>query len=314
MKRYFPVTVLLILALSATLFTSAQNSLKFRFGGNSAKWMGEPQGKEINYYYVDSINNTIGPVAEFINRGNLGFEAEIMMSMSEKVWLGFEFSNFKMSGENDNPGMYNFQFTDFLQLQSVDTATGVITKHLTYSPLKYQTSLLNLMGNLRFYPLPEGNFRPFVRLSAGVSFIATELALKIPTEWMKDTTLSYSAPVLYSRGKPDSPKGRSAALILGGGLGFELQLTEKIALYADGTYMMLNSDIADGKPNFDYDEEKGKFFHFNTFSNIGKLSFGIVYTLGDNYSILGGGGKGSSKSGKGGRTSPFLPFYRIKGR
>jgi hypothetical protein len=77
---------------------------------------------------------------------------------------------------------------------------------------------------------------------------------------------------------------------------------------------MVKSDLLDGRPNFDFNKETGKLDRFNTWSTAGKLTFGIVYILKDNFSLFGGGGSSSKKGAIGGRTSPFLPYYELKPR
>jgi hypothetical protein len=105
------------------------------------------------------------------------------------------------------------------------------------------------------------------------------------------------------------------AFTYGGGAGLEFQVNDKIAVYADGSYMIVNADIVDGIPNFDYYEASGILKRFKTRANTGRISLGITYTLGENFSLGGGGGKRGSKSGSGdGRISPYLPFFKLTPR
>jgi hypothetical protein len=310
MKKSLLVICMLSFILSTSFLTKGQGTLKFRLGGNSARFLGETQGKEINYPLVDTLILYNGPFTDFSNKGGLGFEAEIMSALSDKFWIGFEISSDMMTGENDNPGLFNFQFTDSLHLQATSRLTDTIYIFRTNDPIKYKTSLLNFMANFRFYPLSGSNFRPFLKASAGLSLVSTELSLKNPALWMVDTTLIYGPPVLYS----NSETGLVPALSLGGGIGCELQLTDKLGLYTDWTYRMVKCDILDGKPNFNYNLETKTLDRFNTWSTYGKFSFGIVYTLSETSSLFGGGGSKSKKGESGGMTSPHLPFYKLKPR
>lgn len=302
------------LIFCATLFhpmlVEGQGTLKFRFSGNSTRFMSEPQGKEIIVPYIDTLNLYKGPFPGFTHRGGLGFEAEVYGSLSDRFYVGLEIGNNLLTGENDDPGFYNFQFTDSLQLTSTDPLTDTIYIHRTDYPLKYRTTLLSVMANFRFYPLTEGMFRPFLKASAGLSLVSTELSLKNPSLWTTDSTREYGPPVLFSTDRG----GMVPALTLGGGLGFELQITEKLSLYADWSYKMVKSDLVDGIPNFDYNGDTGGLERFNTWATTSKISFGIVYTLNDNFNLFGGGGGGSKKGGSGGITSPSLPFYELKPR
>jgi len=280
--------------------------------------MKEPQGKEVNFPDVDSLNAKIGTIANFVHKRSMGFEAEVMNSLSEKVWIGLEISSDLMTGENDNPGFYNFQFTEkYNQLRAFDPVNDTTYIFRTNYPVKYRTSLLNFIANFRIYPVPDGRFKPFLKASAGLSLVSTELSLKAPSLWMEKATqengqLEFGPPVLFSRGTSDSSEGMMPALTLGGGAGFELQLTEKIALYADVTVRMVKSDILDGIPNLDYDDKTGRFNHFNAWSNVSKFSVGLVYSLGEGYSLFGSGGKKSHGMGKNKSQHPFLPFYEMK--
>ena len=262
----------------------------------------------------DSLESLLGLFHDFTNKAELGFEAEIMTSLSDKIWLGLEISRDAMTGKNDYPGFYNFQYTNSLQLQSTDTISKVITPWQTCLPIKYSTSMVNIVGNFRIYPIPEGKIRPFIKVSTGISLISTELSLSTPAEWTDKVKTIPNAvpgpPVLYSRGKKDSEKKVMPAFNIGGGIGFELQLTEKISLYADATYRMVNSNILDGIPNYDYIEKTGRLKEYNTWATTRKISFGLVYTLGEGYSVFGNGGNKGKGTAK--RHHPFLPFYEVK--
>jgi hypothetical protein len=310
MKKRLAFAFVFCFVILHPFISEGQGTLKFRFSGNSTRFMKEPNGKEINLPSVDTLNLYKGPFPDFTHRGGLGFEAEVFGSLSDKFYVGLEIGNSLLTGENDDPGLFNFQFTDSLQLYATDPLTDTIYIYRTNDPLKYRTTLISFMANFRFYPLTQGMFRPFIKASAGLSLVGTELSLKNPSQWMEDTTLIYGPPVLYSTER----SGVVPALTLGGGIGFELQLTEKISLYTDYSYKMVKSDLLDGRPNFNFNKETGTLDRFNTWSTASKLTFGIVYTLNDNFSLFGGGGGSGKKGDTGGRTSPFLPFYELKPR
>ena len=310
MKKRLVIAFVWCFVIFHPLFSEGQGALKFRFSGNSTRFLKEPQGKEINFPLVDTLKLYKGPFPDFSHRGALGFEAEIYGALSDQFYLGFEIGNNLLTGENDNPGLFNFQFTDSLQLSATDPLTDTIYIYRTNDPLKYRTTLFSFMATFRFYPITTGLFRPFIKASAGLSLVGTELSLKNPSQWIEDTTLIYGPPVLYSTNR----YGVVPALTVGGGVGFELQLTDKISLYTDLSYKMVNSDLMDGRPNFDFNKKTGTLDRFNTWSLAGKLSFGIVYILNDNFSLLGGGGGTSKKGGLGGRTAPHLPYYELKPR
>lgn len=313
------------LLLVFPIVISAQNAIKVRVSGNWARFMGEPQGEEVIYPLISDIIEQEGPFSDFTHQGNFGLNAEFMYSLSEKAWVGLELSTTRLKGFNDNPPPYNFQYTDFNQLQVriLDIQETLLLPEIQY-PLAYNTSLINLLVNFRFY-FSTGRFRPFAKIHSGVSFIATELALKNSSDWppagytvfvdgvaQPAENLDFGAPVLFSRGTSSSPEGRVPALNLGAGIGFEYQINEILSVYADYTYAMVNSDLIDGKPNFDFNETTSRLERFNTFGNIGSFNLGICYSLGEGFALFGGSRNSVKKSGKGGRQHPYLPFYEIK--
>jgi hypothetical protein len=319
MKKSLIYNALILFLLAANLFSSGQNSVKLRISANSTTFYKEPQGAELLLPQIITFADSLGPFPDFTNKSGLGFQAEVMTSLSSKIWLGFEIGTSMMNGENDNPGLFNFQYSDLLQLNLSDTILGITRNAITNYPLKYKTTLINILGNIRFYPVPGGRIQPFIKASAGLSLVSTELSLKSPEMWYQDLALKYpdaipGTPVLFSQGTKEAPRGLFPAFTFGGGVGVEFQVNDKISVYADGTYMIVNADIVDGIPNMDYYEASGMLDRFNTRANTGRISLGITYTLGDNFSFLGGGGKSKSKGGKGGRTSPNLPFYKLTPR
>lgn len=327
MKKFSIVFTSMVLLLLLPSMAGAQNNLKVRIFGNTTRFMSEPQGEEVLHPETEDYNVEYGPFDDFTHQGGLGIGAELMISLSEKAWFGLEVSSNSFKGYNDNPPYYNILKTNsFHQLRAKgpesETWDMIIIPPL--DSLKYSTSMMNILANFRFYLSTSGKFRPFIKIHSGVSLIATELAYNTKGGWPPDnvtiilndgtyvdpTEMEFSGPVIYSRGTTSSPEGRLPALNLGGGVGFEYQINDRLSLYADATLSMINSDIVDGRPNFDYNPDKGYLEPFNTFGNTGKLSFGVCYTIAEGLNIFGGAGKGGS--GKSGRQHPYLPFYNMK--
>lgn len=326
MRKILAINTFLAFLLVFPMMLDAQNALKVRLSGNLSRFLGEPQGDEVIYPMIENLIEGEGPFGEFSNQSKPGFEAEVMLSLTEKAWIGLELSSSRFSGVNENPPPYNFQYTDFNQLQVriLDIQESLMLPEIQY-PLVYNTSLMNVLANFRFYLSTEGKFRPFFKVHSGVSFIGTELALKNTQDWppagytvfvegvaQLPENLDFGAPVLFSRGTSTSPEGRVPALNLGGGIGFEFQFNEKLSLYSDFTFAMVNSDILDGRPNFDFNETTSRLERFNTFGNLTKLNVGICYSLGEGFSVFSGSKNSVKSSGKGGRQHPYLPFYEIK--
>ncbi|GAP69934.1 outer membrane protein beta-barrel domain [Bacteroidales bacterium 6E] len=341
MKKTVSILTLMALILLVTVAADAQTNLKIRLSGNTTTFLGEPNGDEVllpSYEaYNTDVTNSRYPFDDFTNQGKLGFEAELMMALTEKAWLGFEVGTSNLKGYNYNPPFYNvMNVPGYYQtaLRQVGTTQWIPLQLANPDSMQYSTSMINLLVNLRFY-LSTGRFRPFVKLHSGVSFIGTELSyfteesIWPPSKYNitdADTGLpldlddyEFTGPVIYSRGTSTSSEGRWPALNIGAGLGFEFQVNEKISLYAGYTYSMINSDIVDGGPNFDYNDDVnstnfGKLERFNTFGNTSRISFGLTYSLGEGVSIISGGSKGGKVGGSSGRQHPYLPFYEIKRR
>ncbi len=326
MRKLLLINALLAFLLVLPMINNAQSAIKVRVSGNWARFIGEPQGDEVIYPLISDIIEQDGPFSEFTHQGNFGLNAEFMYSLSEKAWIGLELSSSRLKGYNDNPPPYNFQYTDFNQLQVriIDIEQSLLLPEIQY-PLVYNTSLINLLANFRFYLATSGRFKPFVKIHSGVSFIATELSLKNESEWppadytvlvagvaQPAENLDFGAPVLFSHGTSTSPEGSVPALNLGAGLGFEYQINEVLSLYADYTYAMVNSDLLDGRPNFDFNETTSRLERFNTFGNLGKFNVGLCYSLGEGFALFSGNRNSVKKSGKGGHEHPYLPFYEVK--
>lgn len=337
MKKTVSILTLLVLILIVPFATDAQSNLKIRLSGNTTSFLGEPNGDEVLLPEYETFNNDITnskyPFDDFTNQGKLGFEAELMLALSEKAWLGFEIGTSNFKGYNYNPPKYNLFGTNYYQtaFRELGTTQWIPLNFQDPDSLEYKTSMINLLVNMRFY-LSTGRFRPFVKLHSGVSFIATELAYYTNDVWppsdikiyvnsveIDPADYEFNGPTIYSRGTSTSPEGRWPALNIGAGLGFEYQINEKISLYAGYTYSMINSDILDGRPNFDYNDDVdspdfGLLERFNTFGNTGRISFGLTYSLGEGVSIISGGSKGGKVGGSSGRQHPYLPFYEVKRR
>jgi opacity protein-like surface antigen len=335
MKKTVSILTLLVLIILVPVASDAQTNLKLRLSGNTTTFLGEPAGDEVLWpdYALYNDTSSRAPFDNFTHQGKLGFEAELMMALSEKVWLGFEVGTSNLKGYNYDPPFYNITMVPgYYQAELKENGTDDWEPLVLLNPdsMRYSTSMVNLLVNLRFY-LSTGRFKPFVKMHSGVSFIGTELSYY--TEASSWPPLKYNdlvdiddplfdlsryalnGPVIYSRGTASSDEGRWPALNIGAGLGFEFQINEKISLYAAYTYSMINSNLLDGRPNFDAEVDPSSPNYgqvpkqFNTFGNTGRLSFGLTYSLGEGVSIISGGSKGGKVGGSSGRQHPYLPFY-----
>ncbi|MCL1821404.1 MAG: outer membrane beta-barrel protein [Prolixibacteraceae bacterium] len=328
-KSVLTAVALMALVLVIPSGAKAQNSVKVRLSGSYPFNFKESDDKEIVSSAIGTVNEEFGPFSSFSHDSKFGFNAEAMLSISENFWIGAEFGLTNLTGKNGNPPLYNFQYTDFYQLKvsipEVELVDLPLIGNTWRNPLEYETSIMDILASFRYYVLPVGKIRPFAKVHGGVSMISTELRFQNSVTWPPTNysinvagtiytgeDLAFSAPVLYSAGKNGSK--RETALNLGGGVGLEVMLTDRISLYADATYSWIMSDILDGKPDFDYYEtvdEEGivianstRYNRKNVNSSLMKASIGLCFTFGD-FNLFGNRSGGGTY---GNSNNPYLPF------
>jgi hypothetical protein len=156
--------------------------------------------------------------------------------------------------------------------------------------------------------LPREAINPFFKVFGGISFGGTELNYKDEVD-----RLDNGIGVLYSIGTQNSSAPREAALYYGAGAGINFRLSDRLALYIDGSASYINSDKVNGIPNFNYVYTDGQ----ETMQPVGNTSFftqisiGFVFNTGKDMGWVSSD-KGGSSVKRTGRTTDYFPFYRQK--
>ena len=257
----------------------------FRVAANSGMMVTEFGKSDIPH--PDAIANTPAQASErFTPQLSYGFEGEVLFQISEMGFFGIEIDYSTLKGFNDNPPFYNYYLTPYFnQYQN----------KYVQSPIKYNTALINLAVNYKYFFFPESTFQPFVKLTGVVAFIGTDLTYK-------DFEVNFESDILYARGTSNSDQKKWPAFHGGLGVGFSYDLSNQFAFQADITGTVVNSGIINGVPNFTYDVGENLLRYNRRLSLTTQISVGIAYT----FEVETG------KKGGGGKTDPNLPFYMKK--
>ena len=282
------IIAVLLLSLLAGGNASAQ-LMGFRFALNSGLLVTEFGKSDVPH--PNAIALTPATAKEtFTPQPAMGAEAEILFQISESTFFGIELDYTHLKGYNNNPPWYNYYLTSyFKEYQSSDYMNA---------PVKYNTTLLNLAVNYKYFFFREKTFHPFVKLTGVVALVGTDFSYKELPE------ANLESDILYARGTSNSNLKKWPTFHFGGGIGFSYDLSDRLAFQIDGTVTALNSGIINGVPNFTYVQENGEdILRYNRHISLtAQVSAGIAYTFEVNT-----GGKGP-----GGRIDPNFPFYRKK--
>lgn len=284
--------LILVFFVSTILFAPARAQLiGFRLGVNSGMFINELGTSDIPHPDVLDATPALSS-KKFKAQPTVGAEAEILFQVSPMSHFGIELEYAKLKGYNNTPPVYNYYLTSYYY--KFQPGGEFIT-----DPVAYNTTLLNLAANWRYFFFESSPLKPFVKLTGVVTFLGTNYTLKeIPDSYVLESEL------LYARGTSRSDQKMLPAFHIGGGVGFEYSFSDRWSLQADFTATAINSEIVDGVPNFTYTVEEGAELLNNNkqFSLITQISVGIVYSIEVS---------GPSKAGSG-KTDPNFPFYRKK--
>lgn len=292
--------------LLLTLFTGVVHAqlVGFRIAANSGMLISEFGSSDVPH--PDALAQTPAQSSErFTPQPSFGFEGEILFQIAPHSFFGVEVDYMNLRGKNDNPPYYNYYLTPYF---------NIFQDEYYSAPIKYNTSLVNLAVNYKYFFFPDKTFQPFVKLTGVVAFVGTDLKYQeIPQfylqsatiENLSNTTLTADLPivesdVLYARGTSNSDQKKWPAFHGGLGIGFSYDLTDHMAFQVDATSTVINSGIVNGVPNFTYNIDENLLKYNRRLSLTMQISVGVAYTL----EIEGGQG--------GGKTDPSLPFYRKK--
>ncbi len=270
--------------------------LGFRVAANSGMLISELGTSDVPH--PDALFASPATSSEkFTPQLSAGLEAELLIQISEKTYFGVELDYTRLKGVNDDPPVFNYFLTPYFQQYQDE---------FIISPLEYNTRLFNVAVNYKYFFMPGKVWSPFVKLTGVVALVGTELKYSgfAPDEFLADYSVNDGADVLYARGTANSEQKKWPAFHVGGGIGFDYALSDRLLFEIDGTCTVLNSGIIDGVPNFTYSREEGvELLKYNRrLSLTTQISVGLVFLF-----EIGDGGRGSD-----GRIDPNLPFFRNK--
>lgn len=264
MNRIF---VLLFLLLFVLIHEVASGQIfRYRLSANSGMFLGEPGKAEINHPLKDELSNPGSK--EFSAVFKPGAELEIMSPVTPDFELGLQFGFTNFAGHTPSPPLYNFFLSRFNPLPD--------NYKYPDKALIYDTKTLSILGTARFYILPvHSDMNVFLKLLGGVSFTGTDFTFHDPVY-----RVQYDVGVLYARGTQNSDDPKVAALTGGLGLGTTYRLSDRLDIYFDATTSLINSDIVNGVPNYNYVETDGKgtMQKTNSLAAVAQASIGLVYS------------------------------------
>ncbi|HDR50405.1 MAG TPA: hypothetical protein ENN90_02125 [Mariniphaga anaerophila] len=255
--------VLLILLFGVYGGASGQ-VFRYRLSANSGMFLGEVGKPEA----TPPVKNSHDGSEEFSPVFKPGAELEIMVPVTPDFELGLQFGYSRFSGHTPSPPLYNFFLSRFNPLPDNNKYPD--------EALIFDTKILNILGIARFYVVPVNrNINVFLKLLGGVSFTGTDFTFHNPVY-----RIEYDVGMLYSRGTKNSDYPKKAALTGGVGLGTTYRLSDKLDIYFDATASLINSDIVNGVPNYNYINNDGRssMERTNSLAAVAQASIGLTYS------------------------------------
>lgn len=262
----------------------------FRIAANSGMMVSE-FGKSDNPHPEALAKSPAQSSDIFTPQLSYGFEGELLFQISGRGFFGIEVDYSTLKGYNDNPPFYNYYLTQYFNQYQDE---------YIQSAIKYNTTLINLAVNYKYFFFPEKSFQPFFKLTGVVAFVGTDLTYKDLNDSSEPDLIE--SDVLYARGTSNSEQKKWPAFHGGIGIGFSYDISDNLAFQIDGTSTVVNSGIINGVPNFTYNMDENLLQYNRKLSLTMQISVGLAYTF----------ELGTNNKGSGGKTDPNLPFYRKK--
>lgn len=259
----------------------------FRLAANSGMYINELGDSDV---LLDPLEQTPAiSTQNFKMQPTIGAEGEILFQVSRMSHFGIELEYSKLKGYNETPPIYNYYLTPYY---------ADYQNYYTDDPVAFNTTLINVAVNWKYFFFKQSPLKPFVKLTGVVAFIGTDFTFNEDSD-----PESFESNILYSRGTSNSEQEKLPAFHLGGGIGFDYKINDRWSFQADVTSTVINSDIINGVPNFTYEkvDDKDMLLYNKRPSLTAQISAGLVYTI----EIIQSGGSS-------GKINTTLPFYRRK--
>jgi len=277
------IIIIVLLLLFLPSFGKAQ-LIGFRLAANSGLLLTEFGSSDVPH--PEALAKSPAQSSDiFTPQPSIGIEGEVLFQISKRSFFGVEVDFSQLRGFNDNPPYYNYYLTSYFD---------AFQDEYYQSSIKYNSTLINMAVNYKYFFFPESAFQPFVKLTGVVAFIGTDLSYKDLPE------VNLDSDILYARGTSNTEQDKWPAFHAGIGLGFSYDISDHLAFQVDGTSTVINSGIVNGVPNFTYNMDENLLNYNPRLSLTMQVSVGVAYTIEVETGSRGGTGK----------TDPNLPFYR----
>jgi len=262
----FMKIALSILFLVAILCQIANGQvLRVRLSGNSSIFLGEPGEGEAAHPRKEDLSHPGS--RDFKSLIRPGAELEIISPVAADFEMGIQFGYNQLSGHTPNAPLYNF----FLSRQN---PLPNIYKYPDKA-LIYDTKILNTLLTARWYFLPYSKeVNIFMKAFGGVAFVGTDFTFENPVY-----RVQYDVGVLFAQGTKSSEYPKMAGFNGGAGIGATYRLSDMFDIYFDATASLINSDIVNGVPNFDYSAQgETSLTRANSLAAVAQASIGLIFS------------------------------------
>jgi|LSQX01.1.fsa_nt_gb hypothetical protein len=257
-----------LLLLFLLFFNAAHAQIfRYRLSANSGAFLGEAGRAEIDHPNRDEL--TYPGSKNFRPTFKPGAELEIMRPVSMYYEWGLQFGYSHLGGYTPQAPLYNFFLSKHNPLRTA-------SNWYPSEALIFSTKLLSIQATGRWHFLPLGEkISAFMKLGGGVSFVGTDFTFDEPA-----FNIKYDVGMLFSQGTKNGSKPKTAAFTGSAGFGATYRISDRLDVYLDMTTWLIDSDVINGVPNFDYTEvaEVGTMNRTNALSAALQASVGLIYS------------------------------------
>lgn len=238
---------------------------RVRLSGNSSIFLGEPGEGEAAHPRKDDLSHPGS--RDFKSFIRPGAELEIISPVAADFEMGIQFGYNQVSGHTPKAPLYNFFLSRHNPLPDIYKYPD--------KALIYDTQILNTLLTARWYFLPYSKeINVFLKAFGGVAFVGTDFTFEDPVN-----RIQYDVGVLFAQGTKNSEYPKMAAFNGGAGLGATYRLSDRFDIYFDVTASLINSDIVNGVPNFDYSAGgETSLTRTKSFAAVAQASVGLIFS------------------------------------
>lgn len=239
---------------------------RFRLSANSGAFLGEPGEAEKVYPMSEELSYP-GSTG-FSPRFYPGAELEITTPLTTDFECGLQFGYNRFSGTTPKAPLYNFFLSRYNPLPNAHRYPD--------EALLYDSRVLSTLATARWFFLSfDGTLNFFMKFSGGVAFTGSDFTFRDPVH-----RVEYDVGVLHARGTRNSEEPKQAGFQGGGGLGATYRLSENLDICLDAGISLIQSDLINGVPNYDYTEFNGdgSMEPVNAMAAVIRASIGLIFS------------------------------------